>query len=202
VTTYTFPSIVPATNTFELISNTRTFQSPLTNAVQTVGRKGSLWKISMQFNNLTGADRATMQAFLAKLNGQQHRFYVQDHGYRRRGTAPNSADPLYVSGGGQTGSTLNAAGATQSRALYLMAGDYIGFNNELHIVTEDCSSSSLGTITIPIAPPIRKPTDSLDPIDYNYPVLGVFMLTSSASWDTSPGLVSNFTVEAIEDVLA
>ena len=75
MTTYTFPSIVPATNTFELVSNTRTFQSPLTNSVQTISRKGSLWKVSMQFNNLTGTDRAIMQAFLTKLNGQQHRFY-------------------------------------------------------------------------------------------------------------------------------
>lgn len=202
MTTYTFPSIVPATNTFELISNTRTFQSPLTNAVQTVGRKGSLWKISMQFNNLTGADRATMQAFLAKLNGQQHRFYVQDHSYTRRGTAPNPADTLLVNGAGQTGATLNADGATLSLTNYLRAGDYVSFNNELHMVTDDCSSSGTGTIAIPIAPPIRKPTDDNDLIDYLVPVLGVFMMTSSATWDTQPGIVSSFTVEAVEDVLA
>tara|TARA_R110000803_G_scaffold113161_1_gene181545 strand:+ start:280 stop:888 length:609 start_codon:yes stop_codon:yes gene_type:complete len=202
MTTYTFPAIAPVTNTFELITNTRTFKSPLTNAIQTVGRKGSLWKISMQFNNLTGSDRATMQAFLAKLNGQQHRFHVQDHSYTRRGTAPNPADTLLVNAAGQTGATLNADGATLSRTNYLRAGDYVSFNNELHMVTDDCSSSGTGTIAIPVAPPIRKPTDDNDLIDYLVPVLGVFMLTSSASWDTSPGIVSSFTVEAVEDVLA
>ena len=76
MTTYTFPSITPSSNTFELVTNTRTFQSPLTNSVQTVARKGSLWKATLQFNNLTGDDRAEMQAFLTKLNGQQHRFYI------------------------------------------------------------------------------------------------------------------------------
>ena len=202
MTTYTFPSIVPATHTFELVSNTRTFQSPLTNAVQTVGRKGSLWKVSMQFNNLTGSDRAIMQAFLSKLNGQQHRFYLQDHAYTKRGVAPSPADNLLVNGAGQTGATLNADGATLSQTGYLKAGDYVSFNNELHMVTDDCNSSGTGTVAIPIAPPIRKPTDDNDPIDYLYPVLGVFMLANSASWDTQPGIVSSFTVEAVEDVLA
>lgn len=202
MTTYTFPSITPSSSTFELVTNTRTFQSPLTNAVQTVGRKGSLWKASLQFNNLTGDNRAIMQAFLTKLNGQEHRFFLPDHSYVKRGIAPNPADSLLVNGAGQTGSTLNADGATLSQTGYLKAGDYIAFNNELHMVTDDCDSSGIGEIAIPIAPPIRKPTDNDDPIDYLYPVLGVFMLAGSTSWDTQPGLVSSFTIEAVEDVLA
>jgi len=202
MTTYTFPSITPSSSTFELVTNTRTFQSPLTNAVQTVGRKGSLWKASLQFNNLTGDNRAIMQAFLTKLNGQEHRFFLPDHAYVKRGIAPNPADSLLVNGAGQTGSTLNADGATLSQTGYLKAGDYIAFNNELHMVTDDCNSSGIGEVAIPIAPPIRKPTDNDDPIDYLYPVLGVFMLAGSTSWDTQPGLVSSFTIEAVEDVLA
>ena len=202
MTTYSFPSITPSSSTFELVTNTRTFQSPLTNAVQTVGRKGSLWKASLQFNNLTGDNRAIMQAFLTKLNGQEHRFFLPDHSYVKRGIAPSPADSLLVNGAGQTGSTLNADGATLSQTGYLKAGDYIAFNNELHMVTDDCDSSGIGEIAIPIAPPIRKPTDNDDPIDYLYPVLGVFMLSGSTSWDTQPGLVSSFTIEAVEDVLA
>jgi len=202
MTTYTFPSITPSSSTFELVTNTRTFQSPLTNAVQTVGRKGSLWKASLQFNNLNGDNRAIMQAFLTKLNGQEHRFFLPDHSYVKRGIAPNPADSLLVNGAGQTGSTLNADGATLSQTGYLKAGDYIAFNNELHMVTDDCNSSGIGEVAIPIAPPIRKPTDNDDPIDYLYPVLGVFMLSGSTSWDTQPGLVSSFTIEAVEDVLA
>jgi hypothetical protein len=256
MTTYTFPSITPSSSTFELVTNTRTFQSPLTNAVQTVGRKGSLWKASLQFNNLTGDNRAIMQAFLTKLNGQEHRFLLPDHSYVKRGIAPDPADSLLVNGAGQTGSILIADGATLSQTGYLKAGDYIAFNNELHIVTADVDTTGIGTFLyslpareivigksytiesvgdsdfttigaadnnigttftatgfgsgtgtvtqagIPLAPPIRKPTDNDDPIDYLYPVLGVFMLSGSTSWDTQPGLVSSFTIEAVEDVLA
>ena len=256
MTTYTFPSITPSSNTFELVTNTRTFQSPLTNSVQTVARKGSLWKASLQFNNLTGDDRADMQAFLTKLNGQQHRFLLQDHGFVRRGNAPAVSDAIVVNGAGQTGSILLARDANLTQADYFKSGDYIAFNNELHIVTADVDTtgtgtflyslpareivigksytiesvgdsdfttigaannnigttftatgfgSGTGTVTqagIPISPPIRKPTDDGDAIDYLYPVLGVFMLAGSTSWDTQAGRVSNFTIEAVEDVLA
>jgi hypothetical protein len=218
MTVYLFPSITPASSTFELVTNTRTFQSPLTNAVQTVQRKGSLWKASLQFNNLSGNDRAEMQAFLTKLNGQAHRFYLYDHAATKRGVAPsNPADTLLVNGANQTGSILLADGATASQTGYLRPGDYIAFNNELHMITEDVDSKADGTLEfdkpnsdgtttttagIPVAPPIRKPTVNNQAIDYLQPVLGVFMLTSSASWDTQPGIISSFTIEAVEDVLA
>jgi hypothetical protein len=203
MTVYMFPSITPSSSTFELVTNTRTFQSPLTNSVQTASRKGSLWKISMRFNNLSGNDRAIMQGFLAKMNGQQHRMYLQDHSAVKRGIAPSSpADTLIVSSAGQTGSTLNASGATASQTGYLKAGDYIAFNNELHMVTDDCNSTGSNTVAIPIAPPIRKPTVNSQGIDYLQPIYGVFMLAGATSWDTQPGIVSNFTVEAVEDVLA
>ena len=218
MTVYMFPSIVPSSTSFELVTNTRTFQSPLTNAVQTTRRKGSLWKVSMRFNNLSGNDRAVMQAFLSKLNGQEHRMYLYDHSATKRGIAPsNPADSLLVNGASQTGAILLADGATASQTGYLKAGDYIAFNNELHMVTEDVNSKSDGglefakpnsdgttttTNGIPLAPPIRKPTVDNQAIDYLQPIYGVFMLASSTSWDNQPGIISSFTIEAVEDVLA
>ena len=109
MTIFTFPSIVPTSGSLEIVSNTKTFRSPLTNSVQTSARGGSLWSIKMQFNNLTGADKATLQAFLAKLNGQEHRFYLQDHGYVRRGAAGGS---LLIKGAAQSGSILLCDNAT------------------------------------------------------------------------------------------
>ena len=199
MTTYSFPSITPSSSTFELVSNTRTFRSPLTNAVQTVGRRGSLWKATLQFNNLTGDDRATMQAFVTKLNGQQHRFTLHDHAFTQRGTGGGT---LRVNGANQSGSNLVCDGATASVTNYLREGDYVTFGNELHMVTADTDSDGSGNVTLSIAPPIRKqPADDLI-IDYTSPVNGVFMLASQAAWNTSPGIFSNFTIEAVEDVLA
>lgn len=199
MTTFTFPAITPTTNTFELVANTRTFQSPLTNAVQTTSRKGSLWRASLQFNNLSGADRKVLQAFVVKLNGQQHRFTLQDHSHTLRGAGGGT---LRVKGGTQSGTTLVCDGATPSVNNYLRAGDYISFANELHMITEDTNSNSIGEVNLSIAPPIRKvPSDNIE-VDYTAPVTGVFMLAGPASWDTQPGIFSSFNIEAVEDVLA
>ena len=199
MTTYTFPSVTPTTSTFELITNTKKFQSPLSGAVQTADRKGARWRVTMSFKNLSGVNRALMQSFLAKLNGQEHRFYLQDHSYTKRGVGSGTID---VKGASQTGSTLLCDGASFAVTNILREGDYIAFNNELHMVTTDASSDGSGNVTLTIAPPIRKPTIDNDLIDTDVPVLGVFMLGSKASWSNSVGLFSDFSIEAIEDVLA
>ncbi len=199
MTTFAFPSITPTTNTFELVANTRTFQSPLTNAIQTSSRKGSLWKASLQFNNLSGADRKVMQAFLVKLNGQEHRFTLHDHSHTRRGAGGGT---LRVNGGTQSGTSLVCDGATASVANYLRSGDYISFNNELHMIVADANSDGAGNITLSIAPPIRKTPADDTIVDYTVPVSGVFLLAGPASWQTTPSITSSFTIEAVEDVLA
>ena len=199
MTTFSFPSITPATNTFELVSNTRTYTSPLTNAVQTASRKGSLWKASLQFNNLSGDDRKVMQAFLVKLNGQQHRFTLQDHSHTLRGAGGGT---LRVNGASQSGTTLVCDGATASVTNYLRAGDYISFNNELHMVVVDANSDASTNLTLSIAPPIRKTPADNTVVDYTIPVLGVFMLAGPASWNTNTDITSSFNITAVEDVLA
>lgn len=199
MTTYSFPSITPSSSTFELVTNTRTYRSPLTNAVQTVGRRGSLWRATLQFNNLTGADRAAMQAFVTKLNGQEHRFNLHDHSFTRRGTGGGT---LRVNGANQSGASLVCDGATASITNYLREGDYVSFGNELHLITADTNSDGSGNVTLSIAPPIRKSPADDTAIDYTSPVSGVFMLASPASWSNQPGVFSSFTIEAIEDVLA
>ena len=199
MTTFTFPSITPTTNTFELVANTRTFQSPLTNAVQTSSRKGSLWRASLQFNNLSGDDRQEMQAFLVKLNGQEHRFRLHDHSFTRRGAGGGN---LVVNGGSQSGTSLVCDGATANVSGYLKAGDYISFNNELHMVVAQADSDASGNVTLSIAPPIRKTPPDDTVVTYTSPVRGVFMLAGPASWDTQPGIYSSFSIEAVEDVLA
>ena len=198
--TYNFPNITPTSQTFELVTNTKMFQSPLSNAIQTVSRKGSYWKTSMVFNNLSGAERSELQAFIAKLDGQTHRMRIRDYGAVRYGNA-NALTTPQVNGSGQTGSTLIANGAAANVSSYFAAGDYISFNNEFHIVTNDVDADGSGNISIPLAPPIRKATTDNDEIEFLSPV-GVFMMTNNPMWRTQAPYFSSITIEAIEDVLA
>lgn len=198
--TYNFPNITPTSQTFELVTNTKMFQSPLSNAIQTVSRKGSYWKTSMVFNNLSGAQRAELQAFIAKMDGQTHRMRIRDYGAVRFGTAIPPQTPRVV-GASQTGSTLVADGATANQSTYFAAGDYVSFNNELHMVTSDVDSDASGSLSIPLAPPIRKSPDNDEAIEYSAPY-GVFMMTNNPVWRTQAPYFSSITIEAIEDVLA
>lgn len=199
MTIFAFPNITPTSNSFELVTNTKTFRSPLTNSVQTSSRKGSLWSIGMTFENLSGDQRAEMQAFIVKLNGQEHRFRVQDHSFVRRGVGTGT---LTVNGAGQGGRVLVCTTTGFSINNYVRIGDYIEFNNELHMVVADANSDGAGNISIEIAPPIRKPTIDNDSISYAAPVKGVFMLSSKSGWSTNVSLLSSFSIEAVEDVLA
>ena len=153
----------------------------------------------MQFRNLSGDDRQEMQAFLVKLNGQQHRFTLHDHSFTRRGAGGGT---LVVNGGSQSGTSLVCDGATANVSNYLRAGDYISFNNELHMVVADANSDAGGNVTLSIAPPIRKTPADDTIIAYTSPVSGVFMLAGPASWDTQVDITSTFNIEAVEDVLA
>ena len=199
MTTYAFPSITPNRSSCELVTNTRRFTSPLTNATQTVARKGTLWRVDLSFNNLDGADRADLQAFLTKLNGQEHRFTLHDHAYTRRGTGGGT--PL-IDGASQTGSSVTIDGATASVTNWLRAGDYLSFNNQLFMTTADCNSDGSGDVTVTLSPPIRSAPADDAAVDIDAPVSGVFMLATDPSWSNRPGAFSSFQMTCIEDVLA
>jgi hypothetical protein len=83
-------SLVPSATEWRLVANTAAFVSPLTGSTRTIARGGDRWACTLTFNNLTGANKAILQAFLAQLRGQANRVYVKDHSHRKRGVFPTS----------------------------------------------------------------------------------------------------------------
>jgi hypothetical protein len=201
MTIYSFPTGTPSITrqTFELVTNTKTFQSPLSNSVQTVIRKGSHWRTTIVWENLTGESRALMQGFLSKLNGQEHRFYGRDYGAVRLGNAPVTDNPTLFDD--RMGSSVVLNNVTGGITDYLKVGDYIVFNNELHIVTDDANSLATGTVAVSISPPVRNQTTAGDAVSFRVPNT-VFMMTNNPKWTTTAPNFSTLTIEAIEDVLA
>jgi hypothetical protein len=199
--TYSFPDGTPSITkqTFELVTNTKMFQSPLSNSVQTLTRKGSHWKTTIVWENLTGQDRAIMQAFMSKLHGQEHRFLARDYGAVRSGSAPISDSPTLFDD--RMGTYVILADVSPSIAGYLKAGDYIAFNNELHIVTEDANSNTESRVGVFISPPIRNQTAAGDAVNFLAPNTP-FIMTNNPKWTTTAPNFSTLTIEGIEDVLA
>jgi len=192
-----FPSITPSASSWEIISNARQFVSPLTGAIQTAQRGGTRWLASLTFDNLTGADRAVMQAFLAQLQGTANNFYLTDHSYTRRADGAGTAR---VNGASQTGNQLVTDGWTSGTYAFLR-GDLFTVNGELKMAVADATISA-GAATVDFVPELREaPADNVT-LTLTNPT-GIFRLVSpSSGWTNQPGVFSTFTIEAVEDVIA
>ena len=200
MTTYAFPSITPTSSTWELVSNVGVHRSPLSGATQTLDRGGEHWRCHLNFSNLTGADAATMRAFLVKLNGQQQRFTVHDPGQPQRGAFGGSAA---VRGASQTGTSINIDEMTASVTNWIRTGDHFSIDGHLKMATADFSSNGSGRIdNLTFAPRIvTAPANNAD-VDVTSPTC-IFMLASSdVGWSKRRGDFSDFSIVGIEDVLA
>lgn len=197
MTTYTFPSITPNATQIQLLSNTAAFISPITGATQTLDRGGERWQMTMTFTNLTGANRADMQAYLAKLNGQQHRMLIPNHAESNRGAFGGT--PL-VFGGSQTGNSLNIDGCSLTVTNWIRAGDWFGVNGELKLCTADANSDGSGNVTISFVPRLRaSPADNAAITTSG--AAGTFILSQpNVGWSNTPGGFSDMTVTCFEDI--
>lgn len=206
--TYQFPTtLTPTGSTWTLVENTRRFSSPLTNATQTVSRKGTMWRVDLTFSNLTETDRGALQGFMAKLQGQVNRVRLKDHAFTRQGAGGGT--PL-INGASQTGSSviLDGVGTVPD---YLKAGDLLAWdkvsdsgadNPQLHMCTDTISAVG-GAITVAISPPLRNSPPNNAPVNITDPE-GVFMLATDPQWNNRPGanIFSSFSMTFLQDVLS
>ena len=197
MTTYAFPSVTPTRSTWELVSNTAVFISPITGTTQTLDRGGERWRITLHFNNLKGADKAVLKAFLVKLNGQQHRFTVHDHSQIQRGSFGGT--PL-VAGAAQTGTSLNIDGCSTGITNWIRAGDHFAVTGELKMAVADANSDGGGLATLSFRPRLRTAPANNDPLTTSSPT-GTFVLADGVTgWTNNPNDFSNFTIVGIEDI--
>ena len=202
MTTYAFSDtgLKPTSSAWSIQSNTKTYRSPLTQAVQTARRGGEYWQCTLNFANLTDADRAKLQAFLVRLNGQEHRVSLNDR-HPNRG-AQKAVTTALVNGSSETGHLIDTDGWNTSGNPVLSAGDRVQIGNQLVMVVADADQSG-GAATLEVRPAIRSaPADNsaVDPVN----PLGIFMLaTPVVGWSNSRGvLFSDVSIQLVEDVLA
>ena len=201
MTTYSYPTLTRAPNSMvvRLVSNTDSFRSPTTGAIQTVDRGGEHLVISVTYNTLETADRALLISFLAKLNGQQHRVNLPYHGIDQQGAFGGT--PL-VAGASQTGLTLDIDGCSNTITGWIKAGDIFSVNGEMKIATADANTNGSGETTLTFAPRLRSSPADDAAIETTAPT-GVFMLANpTQTWNYRPGDFSDFTIEFLEDIAA
>lgn len=194
--TYPWPTTLrPASGVnIELIGSTELFRSGLGPGVQTGDQGAEIWRAQMTFK--AKAQRAELMGFLAKLRGATHRTTIRPYDEPRAGV--RTGVPV-VNGGGQTGYNLLSSGWTPSTPRILARGDYISFNDELHIMPDDVDSDGAGDATLPIEPSIRTSPADLTPIEVVNPT-GTFVKISSANWNSTADGITVATVEFVEAV--
>ena len=199
MTTYSYPTLsrAPQSMGVQFVSNTDSFVSPFTRATQTTDRGGEHIMATITYASLETEDRALLIAFLAKLNGLQHRVNLPFHAIDNQGLFGGT--PL-VAGASQTGNTLDVDGCSNSITGLIKAGDWFSVNEEMKIATADASSSGTGTITLTFSPRLRTAPADNAAIETTAPT-GVFMLANQTqSWNYRPGKFSDFTLSFIEDI--
>lgn len=180
-------SIVPATLSWQLVSNSKTFTSTFTGSVQTVRFPGSRWRCSMSFNNLTDEQARVLEAFVAELDGESGRVKISDwarSGLTQRGK-PKVSQP------NQSGKLLESKDWLPN-SIVLRIGDYITVNDELKRVTANVISDAQGNATIPIVPILRYAPAVNDLIENEAPY-GIFKLTSNdqGNFQRKPGILTS-----------
>lgn len=194
------PDIAPSSSTWGLVSNTATFESPLTGAIQSIDRGGERWRVTLAYENLSPDDKATMKAFLSRVNGQQHRVVMGDQSLVQRGEFTSYFDILLVNGAGQTGNTVNLSGATPAVTDYFRAGDMFSIDGQLKMIVDAVTSGPSGELAVNFVPRLRQEAANGFSVTTNNP-RGIFILaTDTVSWQNLPGNFANLSIELFEDI--
>ena len=190
MTTFAYPNIQPSNLGFKIRPNTAVHITPFTDFVQTQDREGERWVIAVAYSFLAGDNRAILKAFMAKLNGRQHRFTMQDFGHSQRGVGGGT--PL-VKGAAQTGKTLLIDGAPTSLTPWLKAGDRVSVESKMYQLDDDVNTDGTGNATLTISPRIVSAHPDDDPVEIILPVDTFILEDGQYEFQTSRNQISTLS---------
>jgi hypothetical protein len=164
---------------------------------QARSRGGHAWQISLYYSTLTRDQFAALWAFLNKQGGQAGIFTWQPSTpFATRGTGNGSP---FVSGAGQTGTTLTTDGWANSETV-AKAGDWftIGGDTKVYQLTADVVSNGSGDATMEFYPSLRLTPVDQSPIDLSV-VFRVSLASDLVPVDWSQCVhVQGFSVDLVE----
>ncbi len=193
MTTLSWPSVSvnPTRSEWWLQGLTQEHRSPLSGAVQTQELPGAHWTARIEYHNVAGADARALQAFIGKMRGRAGRVYVPNFG-RPTPAGVGGGTPV-VAGAGQTGSTLNVSGGPLSTTDWLVAGDLVGVNGQVYMVTANATTDGSGAAALAIAPPLRSSPASLSAVTLSYPTFVGMLADDRQGWTYEAGHLGRLT---------
>ena len=172
--------------------------SPLTGYAQSVEIPGGKWKFAIGYDSLDEADAAKLYSFLLACSGG--RLFTLYMWTRPTPRGAGTGTPT-VNGAGQLGLALNVTGIPLNTQNWLLPGDFIGVNGELHTVLNTVNASG-NNATITLANPMRYAPPASAVITLVRPLITCRLISRSQEWEPKPGAGgkprSDFAFDAIE----
>lgn len=177
MTTYTWPTtrvFTAASAEWRLAPNVFSLPSQFSGHTQTVELPGARWMVRVTFTPHNDADRALVEAFLAKVRGKANRIALW-HPKRPAplGTMRGSPVLAATEPRGETSLAITTtAGAT------LKAGDMIKVGDSLLMVTDDATADGAGAITVSVTPGLKAQVSAGSAVIWDRPT-ATFILDES-----------------------
>lgn len=202
MTVLTPPAIFAEISRFDLapVANTQSGgRSPFDGTEQTLEQPGTRWAATLAWEGLTLPEWRRLLAFLTRLNGPAGRFTWAPP-LARQGTRTGGV----VAGAGQTGTSLATSGWTGT-GLALAEGDLVGWLDPtgrpaLHMVVADANPGGGSTVTVAIAPPIRRSPADLAPLVLASPTAVWKLVQQRNGASVRDGMIGSLSIE-IEEAL-
>lgn len=207
MTIYAWPlttaGFTPARFEFGSDSGSLASASILSGQVQTSGVPGKRWKASMLMSGLgRNNNRAQLEAFLDRLNGQEHGvslWHVQRKGIGGWGYPAGTLN--------QTGVTVKTTAAQFANSVTitgcgntktLAAGDFFSVNGQLLMCPTALTSTAGGDITVPVTGGLRAAAVATAPITLIRPTANFIL--AEPNWRSSylPGSAESLALDFVE----
>ncbi len=185
------------TSRFGLETNTQSFVSPFTRAVQRVALGGARWTMTVTLPPMKRDTAAAWKAFFDQLEGAAGTFYGYDPDcVVPRGQALGTPR---VNGSGQTGSSLAIDGCTPGTT-FLRTGDYFAVNGEYKRATADAVVDGSGNATLRFKPALRNSPADNAAVTVNRPACTMALADDQQSvWECDvKGVYQPKTFSAVE----
>ena len=156
------------------------------------------WVITADWEGLTRAQFAPIQAFVIAQRGQWDSFSMVLPGHKApQGVATGT--PL-VNGASQSGRTLATKGWTANVSGILKAGDFIGIGGQtkVYMVTADANADASGNATLNIEPALMAtPADGAALTVRNVPFT-LALASDTLEMGVQPPVLYNFSLSLVE----
>lgn len=203
--TYTWPSSGTAFRPERIIwtprHSRRSAVSVLNGATQTLSLPGTRWAVTLDFPTHSYAERAALEGWLMRLNGQEHRIALWDLA-RPAPRGSCNVSGVKISAMPQFSRVINIWGCGSGRTL--LAGDWVRIPTaagwQLVQVAADASADGSGIITgLEIRPVLRgSTTNGADVVVQQASALFVLAEPDLAVPRGGAGICPPFSVELIE----